>query len=96
MHVRNAAPEVAQAVLTEVREGPAAEPGIFTTEGKCVIELAVVDVSKGAAITQLRADLGATAVLYVGDDVTDEKAFLALSEGDVGVKVGGPARPPRR
>jgi trehalose 6-phosphate phosphatase len=88
VHVRNAPPEVAEQVLTEVREGPAAEPGIFVTEGKCVIELAVVDVSKGAAVATLRSTLGATAVLYVGDDVTDEKVFQTLRDGDLGVKVG--------
>jgi trehalose 6-phosphate phosphatase len=88
VHVRNAAPDVAEDVLALVRSGPAAEPGIFVTEGKCVIELAVVEVSKGAAVNQLRDALSATAVLYAGDDVTDERAFLALRGGDLGVKVG--------
>lgn len=88
VHVRNAPPEVATEVLDEVRAGPAAEPGIFATEGKCVIELAVVEVSKGAAVNQLRSKVDASAVLYLGDDVTDERAFLALQEGDLGVKVG--------
>ncbi|WP_163509810.1 trehalose-phosphatase [Fodinicola acaciae] len=88
VHVRNAAPDIASAVLEEVRSGPATEPGIFVTEGKCVIELAVVEVSKGIAVNQLRDALSATAVLYAGDDVTDERAFRALRDGDLGVKVG--------
>jgi trehalose 6-phosphate phosphatase len=88
VHVRNAPADVGAAVLDEVRSGPAAEPGIFVTEGKCVIELAVVEVSKGAAVNQLRSKVDASGVLYVGDDVTDERAFLALQDGDLGVKVG--------
>ena len=32
--------------------------------------------------------MGADAVVYVGDDVTDEHAFTALGEGDLTVKVG--------
>ena len=50
--------------------------------------MAVVQVSKGAAIDTLRTRLGADAVLFVGDDVTDETAFVRLRPGDVGVKVG--------
>ena len=50
--------------------------------------MAVVQVSKGAAIDTLRTRLGADAVLFVGDDVTDETAFARLRPGDVGVKVG--------
>jgi trehalose 6-phosphate phosphatase len=48
----------------------------------------VVQVSKGAAIDTLRERLGVDAVLFVGDDVTDETAFVRLRPGDVGVKVG--------
>jgi trehalose 6-phosphate phosphatase len=47
-----------------------------------------VDASKGSALDLLRSRLGATAALFVGDDVTDETAFAVLRDGDVGVKVG--------
>jgi trehalose 6-phosphate phosphatase len=50
--------------------------------------MAVVQVSKGAAIDTLRERLGADAVLFVGDDVTDETAFVRMQAGDVGIKVG--------
>ena len=53
-----------------------------------MLELAVVQVSKGAAIDTLRERLEADAVLFVGDDVTDETAFVRLRPGDVGIKVG--------
>ena len=45
------------------------------TTGKEVIELSVVATDKGAAIDALRTQLSASAVLFLGDDVTDENAF---------------------
>jgi trehalose 6-phosphate phosphatase len=36
----------------------------------------------------LREQIGPTGVLFVGDDVTDETAFVRLRDSDVGVKVG--------
>jgi trehalose 6-phosphate phosphatase len=89
VHVRGADPAVGERVLDAVRSGPARLPGVEATEGKAVLEMAVVHVSKGAAIDTLRARLGADAALFVGDDVTDETAFVRLVPGDVGVKVGG-------
>ena len=58
------------------------------TEGKAVIELAVVQTDKGRALDVLRHQVGATAAVFLGDDVTDEKAFRRLRGSDVGVKVG--------
>jgi trehalose 6-phosphate phosphatase len=88
VHVRGADPAVAERVLDAARAGPARLPGVDATEGKAVLELAVVQVSKGAAIDTLRERLRADAVLFVGDDVTDETAFVRLRPGDVGIKVG--------
>jgi trehalose 6-phosphate phosphatase len=88
VHVRTAPAEVGARVLEAVRTGPATRPGVEPTPGKAVLDLAVLDVSKGVAVDLLRERLGAGAVLYVGDDVTDETAFRRLRDGDVGVKVG--------
>ncbi|MFC4946806.1 trehalose-phosphatase [Pseudonocardia sp. GCM10023141] len=88
VHVRNAEPAVGARVLDAVRAGPAARPGIEITPGKEVLDLAVLQVSKGIAVDALRARLEADAVLFVGDDVTDESAFVRLGPGDLGVKVG--------
>jgi trehalose 6-phosphate phosphatase len=58
------------------------------------LDLSVVDASKGVAISTLRIRAGLApgsgGVLYIGDDVTDERAFAVLDDdqGDVTVKVG--------
>lgn len=91
LHVRNASAADGEAALAAAREAGTqwdAEP----TEGKAVLEFAVVTTSKGSAIDVLRERDDATAVVFLGDDVTDEKAFARLRDGDVGVKVGpGPS-----
>jgi trehalose 6-phosphate phosphatase len=88
VHVRNAAPEVGTRVLDAVRAGPATRDGVVATPGKAVLDLAVLQVDKGLALDVLRERVGADAVFFAGDDVTDEKAFAVLRDGDVGVKVG--------
>ncbi|GAB0105378.1 trehalose-phosphatase [Nocardia sp. JMUB6875] len=88
LHVRNASPEIGRRALVAVRQGPASWVGVQTTEGKEVIELAVVETDKGAALDIVRHQQGASAALFIGDDVTDEKAFKRLSGPDVGIKVG--------
>lgn len=71
----------AMALLSEVG-------GVHVTRGKEVVEAAVVETSKGAALAWLRDQVGARALLYLGDDVTDETVFRSLRDGDLGVKVG--------
>jgi trehalose 6-phosphate phosphatase len=88
VHVRSAPPDVGERVLDAVRTGPASQPGIETTPGKAVLDLAVLQVNKGLALDLLRERLEPDAVLFAGDDVTDETAFTRLRPGDVGVKVG--------
>ncbi|NNG97640.1 trehalose-phosphatase [Gordonia araii] len=90
LHVRNVdAAADAESALEEARRGPAARPGVHATEGKAVLELAVIETSKGHALDLLRERTGADAVLYLGDDVTDEKAFGHLrGADDVAIKVG--------
>lgn len=62
--------------------------GLPAMRGKDVVETAVVSTSKGQALDELRAETGAQAVFYMGDDVTDERAFAVLRDGDVSVRVG--------
>jgi len=62
--------------------------GLRVLAGKRVVELSVRHATKGEAVNALREELGAAAVMYVGDDVTDEDALATLGPGDVGIKVG--------
>ena len=58
VHVRGAAPEVGTRVLDALRDGPAAAPGIVSTPGKAVLDLAVTDMNKGIALDRMRGDGG--------------------------------------
>ena len=88
VHVRGASTDDARVVLEAVRTGPARWPGINVTNGKEVVELLVITTHKGLALDKLRTQLGTSAVLFFGDDVTDENAFAHLMGPDVGIKVG--------
>ncbi|MEM1250534.1 MAG: trehalose-phosphatase, partial [Acidobacteriota bacterium] len=87
-HYRNAPPSLAETALTDILEGPGALSGVSVKRGKMVVELTVVDTSKGSALDLLRRQVAADAVIFLGDDVTDEDGFKALRGPDVGVKVG--------
>ncbi len=96
-HYRNASREEAEKAVQAVLDGPAKAPGIETRTGKKVIELSVVRTDKGQAVETLRQRFGATATIFLGDDVTDEDAFGVLSGPDLGLKIGpGETRAPFR
>jgi trehalose 6-phosphate phosphatase len=61
---------------------------VTVRDGKDVIEFSILSVTKGDALRHLRNYTGATAVLYAGDDVTDEDGFDALGDGDISLKCG--------
>ena len=44
--------------------------------------------SKASAVAELRAELGAGSVVFIGDDRTDEEVFVALGDGDCSIRVG--------
>ncbi|GAB2933728.1 trehalose-phosphatase [Rhodococcus aerolatus] len=88
VHLRNASADLAAEVVDAVRQGPAAREGVQVTEGKAVIELAVISTDKGYALDVLRHSDGVSAAVFLGDDVTDEKAFRRLHGPDLGIKVG--------
>ena len=56
--------------------------------GHMVVELVGGQANKGNALDTLRRAVGATATVFVGDDLTDEHAFARLDAGDLAVKVG--------
>src|SRR5690606_11815885 len=88
VHTRAAPREVADGVMEALRSGPAAWPGVFTTVVRDVIELSVVATDKGQAVDELRIQNAASAVIFLGDDATDENAFALLQGPDLGIKVG--------
>ena len=93
LHTRMASPEDGRAATEEALAGPATWDGVHALKGKDVVELPVRDATKGDAIRHLRASVSEglgtrVPVLYAGDDVTDERAFAVLHDGDVTVKVG--------
>jgi len=88
IHVRGLPEELENSVTHDVLDGVAGWEGVNLLRGKKVLELSVVSANKGKALAGLRAALGSSATIYLGDDVTDENAFSILDGDDVGVKVG--------
>ncbi len=95
LHTRRVADrQHADAAAREAAEGPGGWDGVGCVLGKEVVDLSVVEVDKGVALSRLRDAVGLPTgggeVLDVGDDVTDEHAFARLDDasGDVSVKVG--------
>lgn len=87
VHVRQVVDRSAAAGLLAEAEHRV-DSSLTLKPGKEVLEIAVTDADKGSALVRLRDELGASAVLYLGDDVTDEDAFRALGPDDVTVKIG--------
>jgi len=89
VHTRLAVAEDARRVHeSALRDVPAVLENLTIRHGKNVLEFAVRSTTKGEAIEHLRQYTGADAVLYAGDDVTDEDAFATLRPGDLGLKSG--------
>jgi trehalose 6-phosphate synthase/phosphatase len=94
LHTRSAERGVAAAATAAALDGPASWPGVHVTMGKEVVEMSVLGATKGDALRRLRLESGLPeeggGVLFLGDDVTDERAFAVLRDevGDITVKVG--------
>lgn len=63
-------------------------PGIGVHVGNAVIELSVSTATKGSWMSEFIAATNPDAVVFFGDDTTDETAFAVLQAPHVGVKVG--------
>lgn len=60
-------------------------------------EIAVADASKATGLELARTHLAPEAILFAGDDESDEAAFAALRPADLGIKIGpGQTRAPFR
>jgi trehalose 6-phosphate phosphatase len=76
----------AAALLEEARTR--IDSSLTLKPGKNVLEITLTDADKGTALRRLVAESGASAAMYLGDDVTDEDGFRALGPEDLTVKIG--------
>lgn len=88
LHYRRATPAAAATALARVEASLAKREGVHVRHGSMVVELNVALGDKGRALLGLRHRLGATTVIFIGDDLTDEDAFAVLPQGDLTIKVG--------
>lgn len=89
VHTRGLSPDEEVPALADAQELGGSLSWVRVVPGKSVVELTVSRADKGSALTALAADRQADAVLYLGDDRTDEDAFVRLRGlHDVSIKVG--------
>jgi trehalose 6-phosphate phosphatase len=89
VHTRRAAPgpaAEANRVVDAIVEADA--PHWRRRTGFNIVEFAFRHEGKDSAVAELRDRVGATAVLFAGDDVSDEDAIASLGGDDLGVRVG--------
>lgn len=92
VHARRVDPALVPELRKRVRAAVAPIEGLRERKGKNVLEYSVRQATKADGLAVLRRvmtrDGRPVSVLYAGDDETDEDAFAALTDGDVGIKVG--------
>lgn len=89
VHLRGLGPDIEDLALRAVAEVESWE-GVTAVHGKDVVDLSVVPTSKARALAQLRGSLRDPAVVYIGDDTSDEAALATLGDRDLGIRVGTP------
>lgn len=88
LHVRGATPEDARHALSTARAVFGMDRRVEVHEGHQVYEIAVRHSTKASALVDLRDALAPATVAFLGDDRSDETAFVDLGATDLGVKVG--------
>jgi trehalose 6-phosphate phosphatase len=63
--------------------------GLVVRTGHGIVECSVRDATKGDGIVALLGEINPSAVLFAGDDVTDEDGFKVLGDEDIAIRVGG-------
>src|SRR5207253_7543709 len=89
VHFRQAAEEAEDGIRALLLQAvAAARSPLRLTEGKKVFEIRPgIHWNKGSALRWIQKPLGPACVLYVGDDTTDEDAFVEVSDA-ITVRVG--------
>lgn len=89
LHYRQMVPEAQADFVAQAMSITASLGGIRTIRGHKVVEFCLEGVDKGDALHRIRMMTAASAVIFLGDDVTDEDAFRELGNNDLGLSVGG-------
>jgi trehalose 6-phosphate phosphatase len=90
LHYRQA-PELEDLCLQVMRDALKRSAGLELMQGKCVIDLKPIGISKGTAITAFMAEapFAGRLPIFAGDDVTDEAGFEQVKRlGGHTIKVG--------
>ncbi len=100
LHDRGVAESEREALSIEASEAigrwVVSHPEYGVLEGANVLEVRHRGANKGTAIDWLRSRLpGDTALVAIGDDVTDEDAFAKLGPEDAAIRIGRADRPTR-
>ena len=88
LHTREADADRSAPVVEAVTNLARMIDGAQVTPGSGVVELLARSACKGTALLALAERERCAPIVYVGDDVTDEAAFVAMGDADVSVRVG--------
>ena len=89
LHTRGVEQPVAQAAESAAHQVCDAWGGdLVVRTGHGIVECSIQEATKGDGIEEIRRRLRPSAVLFAGDDRTDEDGFRALGETDISIKVG--------
>lgn len=90
VHTRTAAPGQEEIAFLRVEKwAPERIPSWRRRTGHHLREFSWRSEGKDVALARLRAHVDASAVLFAGDDVTDEDGLRTLGGADLGVRIGG-------
>ncbi|MDP4688124.1 MAG: trehalose-phosphatase [Pontimonas sp.] len=90
LHTRGVEQPVAQDAESAAHEVCDAWGGdLVVRTGHGIVECSIQEATKGDGIDEVRQRLRPSAVLFAGDDRTDEDGFAVLEAHDVGIRVGG-------
>lgn len=91
LHVRSVEEALGESITASALRACSGIPGVHVKHGSKVVEFMVVNANKGEAVARARRDTGATGVIFIGDDATDEDVFATLAAPDVSIRVGNGA-----